>query len=75
MSDKKFNEVKLGYVDIYNGKSYSQGNEKAPAFEGTIKLNDGKRLRFKAWKEVNGSYTGGERFSGAIFDLVEQDDN
>ena len=68
-------EVKLGFVDIYHGKSFTQGNEKAPAFEGTIKLNDGKRLRFKAWKEANSSYTKGERFSGAIFDLVEDDDN
>lgn len=67
-------EVKLGFVDIYHGKSFIQGNKKAPAFEGTVKLNDGKRLRFKAWQESNGSYTGGERFSGAIFDLVEEDE-
>jgi len=67
-----FKEVKLGFVDIYHGKSYNQGNEKAPYFEGTLKLADGKRLRFKAWKEINPSYTGGERFSGSIFDLVEE---
>jgi len=73
MNDKR--EIKCGFVDIYHGKSFSQGNEKAPAFEGTLKLNDGKRLRFKAWKEPNSSYTGGERFSGAIFDLVQEDDN
>lgn len=65
-------EVKKGFVDIYHGKLYHNGNEKAPAFEGTLKLEDGRRLRFKAWKEVNGSYTGGERFSGAIFDLVDE---
>lgn len=64
-------EIKKGFIDIYHGKLYSNGNTKAPTFEGTLKLEDGRRLRFKAWKDVNGSYTGGERFSGAIFDLVE----
>ncbi len=67
-----FKEVKKGFVDIYHGKLYAGGNEKAPAFEGTIKLEDGRRLRFKAWREINSSYTGGERFSGAIFDLVDE---
>jgi hypothetical protein len=66
-------EVKVGFVDIYHGKSFTLGNNRAPAFEGTVKLSDGKRLRFKAWHEPNNSYTKGERFSGAIFDLVEDE--
>jgi hypothetical protein len=66
-------EVKKGYIDIYHGKANSQGNDKAPVFEGQVKLEDGTIIRFKAWQESNSNYTKGERFSGYVYQTVKEE--
>ena len=64
-------ENKLGFIDIYHGKAKAQGNDKAPVFEGTLKLQDGKRIRFKAWRELKENITNNEVFSGYLYELIE----
>lgn len=65
-------ENKLGYIDIYHGKAKAAGNNKAPDFEGQIKLTDGTIIRFKTWSELKEGLTNNQRFSGYLYQLSQE---
>lgn len=67
-------EIKKGFIDLYHGKAKANGNDKAPDFEGQVKLSDGTIIRAKLWKELRENVTNNERFSGYIYQIEKSEE-
>ena len=63
-------ENKIGFIDLYHGKFKHEGNDKAQDLEGQIKIN-GVKYRCKIWLELQEGITKNEKFTGYIYELVE----
>lgn len=65
-------ESRIGFIDIYHGKAKNNGNDKAPHFEGQLKLSEGTIIRLKLWRELKENVPNNEKFSGYIYKLEEK---